>query len=331
MLLPYTQYMVCETPIYRISAFYIFTPIADPTAVRDALHALALRLDIRGTMLLAHEGINGTIDGLPEHVEELLSYIRNIEGMEGLTPKEAQAGERSFRRLKVKVKKEIVTMGIPGVDGRQTGTRVPPSEWNALIARDDVMLVDTRNRYEVRLGRFEGAIDPHTDTFVSFPEYAQKEILNQDQPRAVAMYCTGGIRCEKASAWLRAKGFEEVYQLDGGILRYLKEVPQEESRFEGACFVFDQRVSVEDNCVQGEHTLCFGCREPLSVEDKQDPRHHEGVACKYCADGLSDASRNSRIERAKQMDLAQARGEAHLAAPQISKAKKQNSDTKHAD
>jgi UPF0176 protein len=273
---------------------------------------------VRGTLLLAPEGINGTIAGTPEGIDAVLAHIRTLPDCEGLDVKFSDAATMPFHRMKVRIKREIVTMGEPDIDPRASvGTYVDPQDWNALIADPDTIVIDTRNDYEVAVGTFAGAIDPKTETFRDFPAWFRAErerLLGAGKPPKVAMFCTGGIRCEKSTAFLKQEGVEEVYHLKGGILKYLETVPQEVSLWQGECFVFDQRVTIGHGLVQGTHVLCHACRRPVRAEDLASPLFEEGVSCPACHSERTDAQRASYRERHRQELLAAQRGEAHVGA-----------------
>lgn len=296
-----------------VAALYHFTKIEDPEQRKRPLLALCRAEGIRGTILLAGEGINGTIAGPDEGIARILEHVRGWPEIGELEVKFSQSTGQAFNRMKVKIKDEIVNMGKPNIDTHSNaGVYVDPEDWNDLIKRDDVLLIDTRNSFEVGLGHFSNAVDPGTGAFNEFPEWADKLATTQDKPSAVAMYCTGGIRCEKATAYMRQIGFDEVYHLKGGILKYLELVPQEESLWEGECFVFDERVSLKHGLAEGEHVLCYGCQHPISPTDRKSPLFELGVSCPRCRDSLSDANKERYRERQRQITLAQARGEQHL-------------------
>ena len=297
-----------------VAALYRFTKIADPQAVRDTLEAVLAGAGIRGTLLIASEGVNGTIAGSAEGIATALAAIRALPGCEDLAPKFSHAAKMPFHRLKVRVKREIVTMGVPGTDpNRIVGTYVAPADWNALIADPETVVIDTRNAYEVNVGTFAGAVDPQTDSFRDFPDWfrANRDTLLAGK-RKVAMFCTGGIRCEKSTAFLKGEGVEDVYHLDGGILKYLEEVPAQASAWEGECFVFDERVAVGHGLKQGTHALCRGCRMPVSPEDRASPLFEEGVQCPACAGTRDAATLAAKAERHRQVTLATKRGEQHV-------------------
>ncbi len=295
-----------------VAALYHFTRFDDPAALRGPLLALAEAGGVKGSLLLAREGINGTVAGPRAGVDALIAHIRGLPGCAGLVWKESAAAEMPFGRMKVRLKREIVTMGEPDIDPRaRVGHYVAPADWNALISAPDVVVIDTRNDYEVAIGTFEGALDPGTKSFREFPGWWRENAARFHNKR-VAMFCTGGIRCEKSKNYLLGEGVEEVYHLEGGILKYLEEVPQEESLWHGDCFVFDGRVSLRHGLVQGDYTLCHACRRPLAPADKARPEYEEGVCCHQCAGDYSEADRARFRERAHQIRLAAARGARHL-------------------
>ncbi len=288
--------------MFTVAALYHFAPLADADARRAALHDFCAERGILGTLILAHEGINGTVAAPDRNaILDLIAHLRGWPGFAGLEWKESGAGAAPFRRLKVRLKREIVTMGQPGVDPLgQVGTHVDATEWNALITAPDVAVIDTRNGYEVAVGSFEGAVDPQTESFREFPDWweANREAL---AGKRIAMFCTGGIRCEKSTSFLKAQGVEDVFHLKGGILKYLEEVPQEQSLWRGECFVFDERVSVGHGLSQGTHTLCRACRMPVSPEAMRDAAYVEGISCPGCIDERSDADRARYAERQRQL------------------------------
>lgn len=303
----------------RVAALYRFATIADRETVRARLEALC-RPDVRGTLLVAHEGLNGTIAGPGAAVERVLAGIRALPGFADLDVKFASADTMPFHRMKVRIKPEIVTMGQPDLDPvANAGTYVAPADWNALIQEPDVVVIDTRNDYEAAVGAFEGAIQPNTRGFRDFPAWFRAEgraLLEGPAPPRVAMYCTGGIRCEKATAFLKAEGIKDVFHLEGGILRYLETTPEADSLWQGECFVFDERVAVGHGLGAGTHTLCRGCRMPVSPEGRTSHRYIEGVCCDRCADSRSEADRARAMERARQMEIAARRGLVHIGAVQ---------------
>ncbi len=289
---------------FVVAALYRFAPLPDYADLRDPIELLCAENSVRGTLLLAPEGINGTIAGTAPQIRKVLEGLKSRLRLPDLEHKESLTGTMPFARLKVRLKKEIVTMGVTGIDpNRLTGDHVDPADWNALLDDPDIVLIDARNAYEVAIGTFEGAISPDTTSFREFPQWARTSEILQDKPK-VAMFCTGGIRCEKAAALLRQEGFDEVYQLKGGILKYLESVPGAESRWNGECFVFDERVSVDGDLKPGKYQLCRACRMPLSGADIASPHYSEGISCPHCIDRHSDADRARFAERQKQMAQA---------------------------
>ncbi|WP_449301500.1 oxygen-dependent tRNA uridine(34) hydroxylase TrhO [Psychrobacter nivimaris] len=297
-----------------VAALYKFTRFADFEQYREPILNTMLDNDVKGTLLLASEGINGTISGTRQGIDTVLDYLRSIEAIGTFTFKESYTDAQPFYRTKVKLKKEIVTMGVENIDPLESvGRYVKPSEWNALISDPEVTLIDTRNDYEVQIGTFQNAVNPNTETFREFPEYVSKE-LDPTKHKKVAMFCTGGIRCEKSTAYLREQGFEEVYHLEGGILKYLEEVPASDSMWQGDCFVFDNRVSVNHNLEKGSYEQCFACRMPITVDDMQNPAYIKGESCPHCIDKATDEQKVRFREREHQMQLAKKRGEAHIGS-----------------
>lgn len=298
--------------MFVVAALYKFAPLDDFAMMQKPLLDLCQKHGVKGTLLLAHEGINGTVAGTREGIDALLAHLTSSPLLADLEHKESFATDMPFYRMKVRLKKEIVTIGLPEVNPNvQVGTYVKPEAWNDIINDPDVIVLDTRNDYEVDVGSFKGAVNPNTKTFREFPEFVQK-YLDPKKQKKVAMFCTGGIRCEKASSYMLAAGFEEVYHLQGGILKYLENVPEEESLWEGECFVFDQRVAVKHGLEEGDTDLCHGCRRPLTLEDRQSPHYQPGVTCSYCHDVLSEEQKNSARQRQYQIDLARKRNEKHL-------------------
>ncbi len=298
-----------------VAALYKFVSLPDFHELREPLLDKCLSLGIRGTLLLAEEGINGTVAGSREAIDQLLAALRADPRLVDLSHKESFDSEQPFYRMKVKLKKEIVTMGVPDIDpNKVVGSYVKPQDWNALISDPEVLLIDTRNDYEVEIGTFQGAVDPKTSSFRQFPEYVRKH-YDPEKHKKVAMFCTGGIRCEKASAFMKQEGFDEVYHLEGGILKYLEEVDESESLWQGECFVFDNRVSVKQGLAPGHYELCHGCRRPITERDKLSPVYEEGVSCPACHDKLSDDQRQRFRDRQKQIELARQRNVPHVGAP----------------
>jgi UPF0176 protein len=301
-------------PSTRVAALYQFSRIADCAAIRDGLAVVCDSAGTKGTLLIAPEGINGTIAGTGEAVERVLDHVRTLPGCRDIEVKYSSAEAMPFHRMKVRQKREIVTMGQPDIDPLiDAGHYVAPADWNALIDAPDTILIDTRNDYEVDIGSFAGAINPETKSFSEFPGWFRdhRDDLNG---KKIAMFCTGGIRCEKATAFLKAEGIDDVYHLKGGILRYLEDVPAADSRWSGECFVFDQRVAIGHGLAPGTHDLCHACRLPITAADKASPHYVEGVSCPKCHDLRDDAQRAGYAERHKQTRLADARGEIHIGA-----------------
>lgn len=306
--------MADKKPAYVVAALYQFAPLADLDALQAELQKACDDADVCGTLLIAHEGINGTIAGSRAGIDTVLHAIRRHKGLQDLPHKESAAQEQPFHRMKVRIKKEIVTMGVDGVDPNETvGEYLSPREWDKVISDPDTILIDTRNDYEVQIGTFRNAVNPHTGSFAEFPAYVQEK-LDPAKHKKVAMFCTGGIRCEKASSYMKKMGFENVYHLKGGILKYLEETPEDKSLWEGECFVFDQRVSVKHGLAQGSYGLCPSCRRPVGAEDMKSDKYIEGVACPACFDTTSDDKKARAAERHKQVKLAEARGEKHIGA-----------------
>ncbi len=297
-----------------VAALYRFARFDDPAALRAPLLAVCMAGGVKGTLLLAREGINGTIAGEAAAIAAVLAHIRALPGCADIQPKFADAEAMPFHRMKVRIKREIVTMGQPDIDPfAGTGTYVAPADWNALISAPDTVTIDTRNDYEVRIGSFAGATNPKTSSFSDFPGWFHDH-REELSGKKVAMFCTGGIRCEKATAFLKAQGVADVFHLEGGILKYLEEMPAADSRWQGECFVFDERVAVGHGLAPGTHNLCRACRMPVSVEDRASPLYEEGVACPACHGTRDDAKRAALAERHRQVELAAARGEVHVGA-----------------
>lgn len=305
-----------DTQTFTVAALYKFTPFSEPDALRDPLFAIFDNNGVRGTLLLAREGINGTIAGTPQAIEAVLDHILSLPGCRDLEVKFSTAAQMPFIRLKVRVKSEIVTMGEPDIDPRKSvGRYIAPENWNALISDPDTLVIDTRNDYETAIGTFEGAIDPHTPSFRDFPAWFRdhRDDLLAGKKR-VAMFCTGGIRCEKSTSFLRAEGVEDVFHLEGGILKYLETIPEAESLWQGECFVFDERVSVGHGLQQGNYSLCRACRRPLSEEDRAAEQFVAGVSCPHCIDERDEKQRARYSERQKQQQIARKRGVEHVGA-----------------
>jgi UPF0176 protein len=295
-----------------VAALYHFARFPRFRDFRPELLSVCVANNVHGSLLLAHEGINGTIAGSDEGIANVLAFLRAQPELARLEHKESRASKAPFLRMKVRLKKEIVTMGVDNIDPNTiVGTYVAPKDWNALITDPDTILIDTRNDYETAIGVFKGAVDPQTKTFREFPDWVKNNSGLHNKPK-IAMYCTGGIRCEKATAFMKDQGFDEVYHLKGGILKYLEEVPEEDSLWEGACFVFDDRVSVTHGLKEGEHALCNACRHPLTKAELASPKFEKGVSCDYCHDVKTAEDKVRYRQRQRQMDLAAKRGVKHL-------------------
>lgn len=297
---------------YLVCALYKFVTLDDYKDKREPLRAFMEANQIKGTILLALEGLNGTVSGTQKSVDALLDYLNEDQRISPISYKQSWHQEPPFYRTKVKLKREIVTMGVEDIDPRKTvGTYVKPEHWNALISDPDVTLIDTRNDYEIEIGTFRNAVNPRTDSFREFPDYVKKE-LDPTRHKKVAMFCTGGIRCEKSTAYLKEQGFEEVYHLEGGILQYLEDVPQEKSLWEGDCFVFDNRVAVNHDLQQSHYDQCYGCRLPITAEDKLSRQYEAGVTCPKCFGTHTEDQLARFREREKQVNLSKARQQEHV-------------------
>ncbi|MEM7082207.1 MAG: rhodanese-related sulfurtransferase [Pseudomonadota bacterium] len=297
---------------YHIAAFYHFADLPDYREWQGPLEALCAREHLIGTILLAHEGVNGTVSGPKRGLDMLLAFLRRDARLTSLKAKWSQTDDKPFLRMKVRLKKEIVSMGVAGIKPHErTGKQVPAAQWNALIRDPDVLLIDTRNQYEIDVGTFAGAVSPHSDSFREFPDYV-KDNLDPDKQRKVAMFCTGGIRCEKASAYLLEQGFEDVYQLEGGILQYLEDTEESDSLWRGECFVFDRRVTVDGALEPGSFVQCHACRRPLTQEETQNAHYEKGVSCLHCITETSEERRAAFRERQRQVELSKARGGQHI-------------------
>lgn len=295
-----------------VCALYKFVRLDNYASLRQPLLDLMLAHRVRGTLLLATEGINGTIAGSREDIDQVLTWLRSVPELEHLDLKESSSRKQPFKRSRVKLKKEIVTMGVEGIDPQNAaGTYVDVQQWNSLISDPSVLVVDTRNDYECEVGTFEGAVNPDTTSFREFPEFVRKH-LDKNQHKKVAMFCTGGIRCEKSTAFLRQQGFEEVYHLKGGILKYLESVPEENSLWRGECFVFDDRVTVNHQLQPGTYDQCHGCRRPITEQDKLSDDYIAGAQCPKCCNETTREQKERFLEREKQMQLARQRGEPHI-------------------
>ena len=311
-----------------VCALYRFVDLVNYEEIQTPLLNIMNANQVKGTLLLASEGINGTIAGDQGGIDNVLNWLKSNPSLTDLTAKFSFDTENPFYRTKVKLKKEIVTLGVEGIDpNRVVGTYVKPKDWNALISDPEVLLVDTRNDYEISIGTFKNAVDPKTTNFREFPQYV-KENLDPKKHKKIAMFCTGGIRCEKSTAYLKEQGFGEVYHLEGGVLKYLEEVPESETMWEGECFVFDNRVSVNHQLEKGQYDQCHGCRLPITEEDKKSEKYMQGVSCHQCHDSLSEQQKLRFLEREKQIRLSQERGQAHIGSDALTqleenRAKKQ--------
>ena len=301
-----TQYVTC--------ALYKFVALPNYGSIRHPLLKIMTDNQVFGTLLLASEGINGTISGTRASIDTVLHWLAQQPGLDNIDTKESYDDNIPFYRTKVKLKKEIVTMGVEGIDPNQVvGTYVKPADWNALISDPDVLVVDTRNNYEVEIGTFKDAVNPNTTSFREFPAWATKNI-EPDKTKKIAMFCTGGIRCEKSTAYMKEQGFDEVYHLEGGILKYLEEVPKEQTLWQGECFVFDNRVAVDHNLKRGSYDQCHACRMPITEQEKTLDTYQEGLSCHHCFGTLTEEQKQRFSQRQKQMELAKARGEEHIGS-----------------
>ena len=297
---------------FLIATFYRFTTLEDYVTMQSSIETCCRENDVKGIVLLANEGVNATIAGTPDGVHDVLRFLREDLRFAGMTWKESSAKKQPFKKLRVRLKEEIVTMGVPGINPeRLTGTYVKPEDWNDLISDPNVLVVDTRNDYEVEIGSFKDAINPNIASFGELPQWIEDNIDVNAEPR-IAMFCTGGIRCEKSTALLKEAGLSEVYHLEGGILKYLERIAEDRSLWEGQCFVFDERVSVGHGLEVGEYELCRACRNPIRDVDKSSPLYREGVSCPRCHDRTTDEQKARFAERQKQIELARHRGESHV-------------------
>ncbi len=310
----------------RVAALYQFSRFDDPAAIREGLAALCVAAGIRGTILIAREGINGTIAGAPDALDRVLDHIRALPGCRNLEVKFSSAETMPFHRMKVRLKREIVTMGQPDIDPlNDAGHYVAPEDWNALVDAPDTIVIDTRNDYEVEIGSFAGAINPETKNFSEFPDWFRNH-RHELSGKKIAMFCTGGIRCEKATAFLKSEGVSDVFHLKGGILKYLETVPAADSRWHGECFVFDQRVAIGHGLAAGTYDLCHACRMPVSAGDKASPHYVEGVSCPKCHADRGDTQRAGYAERQRQVALADARGAIHIGGLAPARLRRQEPD-----
>ena len=297
---------------YLNVAFYKFVHFPNYTSFQSKILNFCVERNIKGTILLAEEGINVAAAGTKKNIYELLNFLKTDNRFSDITHKESYSEEIPFHRMRVKLKKEIVSLGRPNINlSNRSGIRVDPKNWNILLADPDVVLVDARNDYEYQIGTFKNAISPKTTNFREFPAFI-KEKLNTKKNKKIAIFCTGGIRCEKASSYMLSKGFENVYQLNGGILKYMDDIETDKSLWEGECFVFDSRVSVDSELAEGNYEQCYACRRPLSEKELQSNIYQKGISCPYCINETSDAQRASFRERQQQVELAEKRNEKHI-------------------
>ncbi len=297
-----------------VCALYKFVALPDFEKIRQPLFNVMESNQVKGTLLLASEGINGTVAGSRAAIDTLIAWLQSDPRLSDLDYKESYTDISPFNRTKVKLKKEIVTMGVEGIDPKRVvGTYISPKDWNKLISDPEVLLIDTRNDYEYQVGTFKNAINPNTESFREFPQYI-KDHLDPEKHKKVAMFCTGGIRCEKSTAFLKEQGFDEVYHLKGGILKYLEEVPVQDTLWEGECFVFDERVTVNHHLAKGQYNQCHACRMPITEADKASPYYEIGVSCPHCFDKHTEGQKHRFAEREKQIELAKLRGEKHIGS-----------------
>lgn len=315
--------------MYLVCALYHFILLEDLKNLQTNLLQKMKENAIFGSLLIAKEGINGTISATPSNMASFMAYLRLDPRFKNLQAKESYHSTIPFERTKVKIKKEIVTMGVENIDPSQhAGTYIKPENWNDTLLDPKIKIIDARNKYEVSIGTFLNATDPKTDTFREFPDFVSKNLGALAKDQKIAMFCTGGIRCEKATAYLKQQGFTQVYHLEGGILKYLEEVPESQSLWKGECFVFDERVSVNHNLEKGHYDQCYACRMPITQEDKKHPSYLKGISCHYCLGSKDNQQLNRYAEREKQIHLAQQRGQKHIGGimPEIIK---QNREKKH--
>ena len=310
-----------QTDKLVVAALYQFTEIYDLPQKQSELLSICRSRNVRGTLILATEGINGTISGRGHHIKTVIQHIIDWPEIADLDVKYSSSTDQNFNRVKVKIKKEIVTMGVSRVNAKKdAGKHVEAKDWNKLINREDIALIDVRNKFEIEVGRFKGSIGPNTDSFSDFPDWVTQHSTELAAKPAIAMYCTGGIRCEKASAYMKSMGFGKIYHLKGGILKYLEEIAAPESLWEGECFVFDDRVSLTHGLEEGAYTLCYGCQDPLTEQDRESQFFEEGVTCPKCYNVLSDSKKARSRERQKQISIARSRGTNHLGSKANHKA-----------
>ncbi|MDA8852357.1 rhodanese-related sulfurtransferase [Hyphomicrobiales bacterium] len=301
-----------------VATLYKFFKVDDLVALQDQLYEICNKNNVMGTILIANEGVNGTISAKPREIEKTLISIQKDDRFSEIEIKYSSTNKQPFHKMRVRLKKEIVTIGLPEINPNKTvGTYVKPEEWNDIISDPDIILIDTRNKFEIKIGSFKNALDPRTTSFRDFPEWVKK--FKQDKTntnKKIAMYCTGGIRCEKASSLMKEEGFNEVYHLQGGILKYLEQVEKEKSLWEGECFVFDDRVCLTENLEVGSYKMCFACRMPITEDELNDDRYEEGISCLYCYDKTTKDKKERFESRQKQIELSKLRGEKHIGGQQ---------------
>ena len=301
-----------------VATLYKFFKVDDLVALQDQLYEICNKSNVMGTILIANEGVNGTISAKPREIEKTLISIQKDDRFSEIEIKYSSTNKQPFHKMRVRLKKEIVTIGLPEINPNKiVGTYVKPEEWNDIISDPDVILIDTRNKFEIKIGSFKNALDPRTTSFRDFPEWVKK--FKQDKTntnKKIAMYCTGGIRCEKASSLMKEEGFNEVYHLQGGILKYLEQVEKEKSLWEGECFVFDDRVCLTENLEVGSYKMCFACRMPITEDELNDDRYEEGISCLYCYDKTTKDKKERFESRQKQIELSKLRGEKHIGGQQ---------------
>jgi UPF0176 protein len=301
-----------------VAALYKFVEINDLPSLQDNLYNICEENNIMGTILIADEGINGTISGKHNEIKETISSLTSDDRFSNIEIKYSSTEKQPFHRMKVRLKKEIVTIGLPEINpNKKVGKYVKPEDWNKLISDPNVVVIDTRNKYETKIGSFQNALDPETSSFREFPDWVKKFKNSEDNTnKKIAMFCTGGIRCEKASSLMKEEGFEDVYHLQGGILKYLETINKENSLWNGECFVFDQRVCLTDELEVGSYKMCFACRMPITEEEMQNEKYIEGISCIYCYDKTTEEKKERFGSRQKQILLAKERGEKHLGGKQ---------------
>ena len=301
-----------------VAALYKFVEIDDLLSLQSNLYEICEKNNIMGTILIANEGINGTISGKTNEINQTISLLKSDKRFTNIEIKYSSTDKQPFHRMKVRLKKEIVTIGLPEINpNKKVGTYVKPEDWNDLISDPNVIVIDTRNKYETKIGSFQNALDPETSSFREFPDWVKKfKSSKENANKKIAMFCTGGIRCEKASSLMKEEGFENVYHLQGGILKYLETIDKENSLWNGECFVFDQRVCLTDELEVGSYKMCFACRMPITEEEMQNEKYIEGISCIYCYDKTTKEKKERFGSRQRQILLAKERGEKHLGGKQ---------------